>query len=85
MTATLQQTQSDLVKLIELARGGEDVVITEQGEAIARLTAIPTAKTIPDRRRWVANLARLRDLTTGGKSGATSDQIIEELRSERFE
>ena len=38
MTATVQQTQADLARILELARQGEEVVITEAGEPIAKLT-----------------------------------------------
>ena len=38
MTATVEQTQADLARILELARQGEEVVITEVGEPIAKLT-----------------------------------------------
>jgi antitoxin (DNA-binding transcriptional repressor) of toxin-antitoxin stability system len=37
MTATLEQTQSDLLKLLTLVQQGEEVVITSQGRAVAKL------------------------------------------------
>ena len=38
MTATVEQTQADLAHMLELARQGEEVVITRSGEPIAKLT-----------------------------------------------
>ena len=38
MTATVEQTQADLARMLELARKGEEIVITRSGEPIARLT-----------------------------------------------
>ncbi len=38
MTATVEQTQADLTRMLELARQGEEVVITRAGEPIAKLT-----------------------------------------------
>ena len=40
MIATVEQTQADLPRILELAREGEDVVITRGGEPIAKLTGL---------------------------------------------
>ena len=40
MTATVEQTQADLSRILELARNGEEVVITCGGEPVAKLTGI---------------------------------------------
>ena len=83
MTATLEQTRSELLKLIEMAQRGEEVVITQQGQAIARLTAVPQPKSPSDRKAWLAKLARLRESTATGKTKPTTEEILEDLRSER--
>lgn len=83
MTATLEQTQSDLLRLINLAQRGEEVVITSQGQPIAKLTGLPQPRTAADRRAWLAKLARLRTATATGKSIPTTEQILEDLRAER--
>ncbi len=36
--ATIEQTQADLARVLELARQGEEVVITRSGKPIAKLT-----------------------------------------------
>ena len=44
MTATVEQTQADLGSLLELARRGEEIVITQAGEPVARLTGFFAAR-----------------------------------------
>jgi len=44
MTATVEQTQADLARIIELAREGEEVVITRGGEPIAKLTGLDSVR-----------------------------------------
>ena len=83
MTATLEQTQSDLLRLIELAQRGEEVLITREGRAVARLTGVPPLRTATDRQAWLARLARLREATATGKTTPATEQILEELRAER--
>ena len=82
MTATLEQTQSELLRLINLARGGEEVVITSQGQPVAKLTGLPQPRTAADRRAWLAKLAVLRGRLATGKTGPTVEQIIDEDRGE---
>jgi antitoxin (DNA-binding transcriptional repressor) of toxin-antitoxin stability system len=83
MTATLEQTQTDLARLVSLAQQGEEVVITSGGRVVARLTGVPTAKASPGRRAWLAKLARLRESTATGKTSPTTEEILDDLRSER--
>jgi prevent-host-death family protein len=68
MTATLEQTQADLLKLLGMVQQGEEVVITSEGRPVARLTGVPQITPSPDRRAWLAKLARLRESTATGKS-----------------
>ena len=44
MTATVEQAQADLTHMLELARTGEEVVITEGGEPIAKLTGLVSVR-----------------------------------------
>lgn len=82
MTATLEQTQSDLLRLIDLAQRGEEVVITREGRAVAKLTGVPQPQAVPDRRAWLAKLADLRERLATGKTGPTVEQILDEDRGE---
>ena len=83
MTATLEQTQSDLQRLVNLVQQGEEVVITSQGQAVARLTAVPRVTPSPDRQAWLAKLRGLRESTATGKNAPTTEQILDDLRAER--
>ena len=44
MTATVEQTQADLSRILELARNGEEVVITRGGEPVAKLTGFVSVR-----------------------------------------
>ena len=91
MTATLEQTRADLLRLIDLALRGEEVLITREGQTVARLTGVPqpratevpTPGTAADRRVWLDKLARLRAATATGKTSPTTEQILDDLRAER--
>ena len=83
MTATLEQTQSDLLKLVNLVQQGQEVVITSQGRPVARLTAVPSSAPSPNRLAWLARLRRLRESTATGKTSPTTEQILDDLRAER--
>lgn len=90
MTATLEQTQADLLRLIDLAQRGEEVLITREGQTVARLTGVPQPRatevppprTAADRRAWLDKLARLRAATATGKTGPTVERILDEDRGD---
>ena len=82
MTATLEQTQSDLLRLIDLAQRGEEVLITREGRAVAKLTGVPQPRTAADRHAWLAKLAGLRQRLATGRTGPTVEQILDEDRGE---
>ena len=44
MIATVEQTQADLIRILERARSGEEVVITRGGEPIAKLTGLSSVR-----------------------------------------
>ena len=73
MLATVEETQSDLTGMIRLAKGGEEIVITQAGQPVARLTAIASPPLAPDRARWLESLRRLRDAAGTGQPGRSSD------------
>ena len=83
MTATLEKTQSDLVRLVSLAQRGEEIMITSEGRVVARLTGVPPVKPSAGRQAWLAKLARLREETATGKTSPTTEDILDDLRSER--
>jgi antitoxin (DNA-binding transcriptional repressor) of toxin-antitoxin stability system len=83
MTATLEQTQSDLLKLLNLVQQGEEVVITSQGRAVAKLSAVPPSAPSQSRQAWLARLRRLRETSATDKTTPTTEEILGDLRSER--
>jgi prevent-host-death family protein len=83
MTATLEQTQVDLLKLLGMVQQGEEVVITSEGRPVARLMGVPQTTPSPDRQAWLAKLARLRESTATGKTLPATEEILDDLRSER--
>jgi prevent-host-death family protein len=80
MTATLEQTQADLLKLLGMVQQGEEVVITSQGRPVAKLTGMPQASPSPNRQAWLTSLAQLRQRLSTGKTGLTVEQILDEDR-----
>ncbi len=83
MTATVEQTQSDLLKLVNLVQQGEEVVITSQGRAVAKLSAVPQTTPLPNRQAWLARLRQWRASPATGKTSPTTEEILDDLRSER--
>lgn len=83
MTTTVEQTQRDLMRLIHLALGGEEIVITQAGQPVAKLTGIAQPGAAPDRTRWLESLRQLRESTSTGKVGQSSDEILAEDRTGR--
>ena len=83
MTATLEQTQSDLLKLVNLVQQGEEVVITSQGRAVAKLCPVLANAPPPNRQAWLARLRQLRESTAAGKTSPTTEEMLDDLRSER--
>jgi antitoxin (DNA-binding transcriptional repressor) of toxin-antitoxin stability system len=83
MTATLEQTQSDLLKLVNLVQQGEEVVITSEGRAVAKLSAVPPSAPLPNRQEWLARLRQLRESTATGKTSPATEEILADLRSQR--
>ncbi|HXP62739.1 MAG TPA: hypothetical protein VN829_19725 [Dongiaceae bacterium] len=84
MTATLEQTQAELPRLLALAGQGEEVLITVEGRAVARLTGLPQPAA-PSKQEWLAELAELRELGATGKAGSpTVEEILADDRADRF-
>jgi len=82
MTATVEHTQSDLLRLIDLARKGEEVVIVNHGLPLARLTPLPANGLKSNRQAWLAKLADLRARVATEKMGLTVEQILDEDRGD---
>ncbi len=89
MTTTLNQSQADLPRLVELASQGEDVVITVDGKPKARLTKAaspapaPRTFTPAELQTWMVELEMLRTRYATGKNGSTVEEILAEDRDAR--
>jgi len=83
MTARVEQLESDWRRLIDAARRGDEVVLTSLGQPVARLTGVHPPPLPQDRRRWLAELAHLRQSVAAGKTTPSTDEILDDLRSER--
>jgi prevent-host-death family protein len=83
MTATVEQTRQDLARLIRQAAAGEEILITENGRPVAKLTALPLERSNSDRKQWLESLRAMRNLTTTGKPGSSTDEILSDDRSSR--
>ena len=86
MTTTLQQMIAEPGPLLELAQRGEEVVLTNGGKPVVRLTGVLTPKPKPSPeslKRWMDEAAAAAAAGATGKCGPTSDEIIAELREER--
>lgn len=66
--------------LLDLARRGEEVLLTDGGEPVVRLTAVPARK----RTASPEALRKWRDEAAAtGRTGMTSDEIVAELRAQK--
>jgi len=83
MTATVEQLESEWRRLVEAAQRGDEVVLTSHGQPVARLTGVHQPPLPQDRRRWLADLAQLRQSVATAKTTPTTDEILDDLRSER--
>ena len=83
MTATLEQTQSDLPRLLKLVQQGEEVIITSDGRPLAKLSPVPQRTSSPNRQSWLARLRELRERSAGNGTGTATEAILEDLRAER--
>jgi prevent-host-death family protein len=82
MVATLEQTQSDLRRLVNLVQQGEEVLITSQGRPVAKLTPVLGPQPLSNRSAWLARLAALRNRIATGRTGLAVEQILDEDRGD---
>ena len=82
MITTLREAKAKLSWLVRLAARGEDVIITVRGKPRARLSGIPAHA--PDAAgAWVDELRDLQRTYTGTQAPGDSQEILDDLRSER--
>jgi prevent-host-death family protein len=71
----IKQARQELPDLINRAEAGEEIIITRQGKAVARLVAAP---------RTIKALPSLKDFRRGiGEAGTSAAQLVREERDGR--
>lgn len=71
----IKQAREALPELVHRAEAGEEIVITRQGRAVARLVGAPrTPKALPTLREFRRTL---------GRDGTPADQLVREERNAR--
>lgn len=84
MIAALEQSGPDLAHLVQIAQGGQEVVLTKEGKAVAKITAMRDPSWPRMRDEWLDDLQRLRDsVGTRKTDGPTTEQILDDLRADR--
>lgn len=86
MTTTLQQMIAEPEPLLDRARTGEEIVLTDGGKPVVRLTGIAMGPRKAPPGAIAALLSEARAAAAAGatgKIGATADETVAKLRSER--
>jgi prevent-host-death family protein len=85
MVRTLRESKAKLSELVDAASRGEDVLITVRGKVKARLTRVIASETPVDGEEWARELrAFRRAITRPSKPGLSVEQILSEVREDRF-
>jgi len=84
MIATLRETKAKLSRMVKLAANGEEVLITVHGKQMAKLVGLPKRAKKLDKKKWLAELARLRRKYSTGRVAMTAQEIQDENRAEHF-
>jgi prevent-host-death family protein len=84
MIATLRETKAKLSQIVKLAASGEEIFITVHGKQVAKLVGLPEPAKKLDKKKWLAELAKLRKQTWTGRYGITAQQIQDEDRADRI-
>jgi prevent-host-death family protein len=85
MIKTLRESKAKLSELVERASQGEDVLITVRGKVKARLTRAAAPSDPSDRQAWIERLKRIQKTYTRGEPKASLDEILSDLRKDRWE
>jgi antitoxin (DNA-binding transcriptional repressor) of toxin-antitoxin stability system len=87
----IREMRQNLSRYAQRARHGESFLITDRGQQIAQLTPAPGRATVIDRlvaeqgaRRGQGSLLDLLPELSAPIPGPPSDQVLDELRSERL-
>lgn len=87
MVKTIQESEANLRELVERASLGEDVTITVDGEAKARLTSVSAeqhAEWLAGKKARIERTRALAKAAMTGKPGKTCQEILDEMREDRL-
>ncbi len=87
-TATVQQISQDLPTWLGMARHGETVVITDQGQIVAQLgppadAVSPSARLSRSMAEWMELQDRRMQSTFGERLVADSSPLLDDMRADR--
>ena len=85
MITNLREAKSNLSQLVQLAAGGEEVIITVRGRPMARLTSVvPREMQEVARKEWADELSAAAEAACVGQRKSTKQAFWDELREERL-
>ena len=82
MIATLRDSKARLSELVEIAAGGERVLITVRGRPKAQLVAVEAAENALDMAAWVEELTTLQDRHS--RPSGEESSVLDHLREDRW-
>jgi len=84
-THTVAEAKAKLSELIDRAQKGEDVVITQDGKAVAHLNGVPDASESPPKALSDADLDWLKQRRAGrGRLGEDAGTFTSRMRDEEW-
>ena len=81
MIATLRESKTRLSELVQLASGGEEILITVRGKPKARL--LPVGEPDFSAIKWMRELAALRASVKTSRPAGNSP-VLDEIREDRW-
>jgi prevent-host-death family protein len=85
MTTSLDDAIHNLGELVQLAAGGEEVVITVDGRPTARMTGVSASQPSDDgRAAWVAELQAAAEAARVGAPKSTPQEFWDASRKDRL-
>ncbi len=85
MITNLREAKSNLSQLVQLAAGGEEIVITVRGRPTARLTRVaPNEMHDVAPTEWADELSAAAEAARVGSRKSTTQQVWDDLREERL-
>lgn len=84
MIASIRESKARLSEFVALANSGEEVVITVRGKPSAKLVPIQGSSDKRDKIAWGKEISARLAQQQPPAPGTSSQEIIDQLREERF-